>query len=311
MKILCTGGGGFLGQHVVADLDRHGHNVIVVDPAGQGVLRSGDAIFERIEHATNIPDFDVAIHLAAPVGTYGVVRHAGTVASQIMASTSAVLDLCAARDAKLINVSTSEVYGFDGYYRESAVCEVPPRHSPRLAYAVGKLAAEQDVHSSGVDARTIRPFNMAGPGQNHELGFVVPRWCRQLLDGVPLTVFGDGLYRRTFCHVHDFCDLIGLYLDRWDDIPTVVNAGNPANETSMIDLARRFQDVVAQDPSADVPLVEFVDGRDVFGLLWEEAAGHDKIAVIDRAHQIGWNPKRSLDSIIRDTLVAARDRAGR
>lgn len=306
-RVLVTGGAGFIGRHVCSDLHMAGYEVTAVDPAMPPSPPAGidTAVFGTIERAVpQLDRHDWIVHLGSPVGTYGVVQQAGEVASRILSANAAVIQLAKRWDASVINVSTSEVYGFTGSYHESDTCLVPPRHSARLAYAVGKLAAEQDMHSAGISVRTIRPFNVCGPGQSAELGFVLPRWCRQVLHGGALTLFGNGRLRRAPMHVGDFCRLVRLLLmaDVFRRAPAVLNAGNPANATEMGELAERVRIIGERITDHAAPRIAYVNGKDIFGAHWEEAEGDAKLPVIDQARSIGWEPQVPLDAIIEDVF---------
>lgn len=311
MNILVTGGAGFLGRHLVSALRARGHDTFVIDPKADDVTgQSACGLVEYWPDGASMHRFDVIYHLGSPVGTVGVVWERGNVADRIVSASRAVADLAEYHDARLVNISTSEVYGRTGFSDETATCEVPARHSARLAYAVGKLAAEMDLHTSGAKVRTVRPFNVAGPGQKADTGFVLPRWCQAALRGSPIQVFGHGQLERAFCHVYDFTTALLRYAepDVFDQAPAVLNIGNPRNRSSILDLAFMFAGLAGQQGLG--VSVERIDGRDVFGPDWEEAAGLTKLPVIDQAQRwLEWTPELPLESVILDTLEYERRRS--
>jgi nucleoside-diphosphate-sugar epimerase len=308
MSIMVTGARGFIGRHVVSKLTNAGETVIALDLKPlTGESENLIALRYPIEQWIDLPGrvldpVTCVVHLASPVGTYGVVKKAGDVAADILSATHAAIEFCRWRGCPLVNVSTSEVYGRNGTSIEEDTCLVPARRSPRLAYAVGKLAAEMDVHSADIDAITIRPFNVAGPGQDPDLGFVIPRMIDAVLDDEPIPVFGDGMLERAFAHVLDVATFLALLaVDFPNEPPEVVNVGNPENRIAIHALARVVQAVTERDLGSTTPIA-YLDGKEVFGAQWEEAAGVSKLPDDTLARTLGWKPWRSIDAIVRDTL---------
>jgi UDP-glucose 4-epimerase len=207
--------------------------------------------------------------------------------------------------ARLCDVSTSEVYGGgrDGYCAESDAKIIPPKISVRLEYAVAKLACEvalaNTTRVSDLFAVVIRPFNIAGPRQSGKGGFVLPRFIQQALRGESITVYGNGGAIRAFTHVEDVVDGIVRAL-RCGKAGEIYNVGNPANKTTIHDLARRVVRIADSKSKID-----FVDPKELFGPLFEEA--NDKFPDSDRAQrELGWRPQHDLDRVIRDTLEYIR-----
>lgn len=323
-NILVTGGFGFLGSHLVEKLlAEEGARVHVVDNLSTSpinveayVRRLGspptltyDLIsiedYTKSLASTSTPRFDEIFHLASVVGPVGVLAHAGQITRTITDDTYRVVDLVKATGARLCDVSTSEVYGGgrDGYCSENDSKIITPKVSVRLEYAVAKLACEVALMNmtkvSDMFAVIIRPFNIAGPRQATKGGFVLPRFIRQALAGEPITVYGDGKMIRAFTHVSDVADGIILALRRGTR-GQAYNIGNPANKTTILDLARRVV-AIAQSSSA----VQSVDPKALFGPLFEEA--NDKFPDSDLAsRELGWTPRYTLDEIIRSSLEYIR-----
>lgn len=315
MRVLVTGGLGFIGSHAAAVLVQRGHAVTICDdcsghvtervPGTVAGLVPVEALVEPRGVAAPVGPWDAILHCAAPVGGLGVVR-SGLVAAKIATATEAVIYLAQDSGCPLVNVSSSEVYGKPGAYTEETPCVVPPRYSPRLGYALGKRAAENDVHTADLRACvSVRPFNVVGPGQAASKGFVLPRWVDQVRRGDDLTVFGDGRQARAFTSVHDLAPWLAHLVELLAAAPAdygVVNAGNPANHVTI----RTFAALVNLAAGRSSRAVRFTDGVAEYGdARYEEAEGVSKApANVEKAKALGWAPTWSLDAIVRDALAA-------
>lgn len=321
-RILITGGFGFLGSHLterlLAELSNHVH---VVDDLSTSPVVLEDFL-KQLPDARNltydicrvdqyfaerdVPQYDEVFHLASPVGPAGVLLHAGNMVREIVRDSYTLIDYCLAAGAKLLDVSTSEVYGGgqQGYCPESTPKIVPAETTVRLEYAIGKLAAETAIINTTrvtkLHAVIVRPFNVAGPRQSPKGGFVIPRFIQQIDAGRPLTVFGDGSAIRAFTHVKDMIEGIALTMDR-GRVGEAYNIGNPANKTTILDLARR----VVRLMSGSMDLITFVDAKTIYGPLYEEA--NDKFPDAQKAAtELNWVPRFGFDQIIVDALVEYR-----
>jgi nucleoside-diphosphate-sugar epimerase len=306
VRILITGALGFIGSHLADAYIAQGHDVIGVDNMSGNVVNEidGMALTFHSDVATHLPvcavDADLVVHAASPVGAVALLSNDSIVA-EIIESTQAVLRYCERVDATLINISSSEVYGFSGVYRETDPCVVPHRLTHRLQYAAGKLAAEQLARTSRVPSITVRPFNVAGPRQTSAKGFVLPTFVEQAINGEPLTVFG-GAQQRSLTAVWDVVDFIvratsGMV---FNGKGCIVNVGNPANRTTVDDLAHRVIDILGSDSG-----IRYTDGKTVHGPQYEEAEGVIKIPDITLARSLGWEPRIGLDDMITRTAEEA------
>ena len=316
MKILVTGGFGFIGSHLVERVaeDRRASVSVVDDlsssplPLGQ-LLREFGALVKRLDrYLCTVEDYcahhadepvDAIYHLASVVGPAGVLPHTGKIVRSIVDDTYAVVELALRHRARLVVVSTSEVYGggVEGLCAEDMPKIVSPRSSARLEYAIGKLAAETVVintcQASSLQACIVRPFNVAGPRQSGKGGFVLPRFVGRALKGLPLEVFGDGSQLRAFTHVRDIVSGLLLAMERGQP-GEVYNLGNPTNRCSIGELAEA---VIRATASSSTIL--FVDPKKIFGPLYEEAS--DKFPDASKAmSRLGWQPITSLDETVRD-----------
>ncbi len=314
--VLVTGGFGFLGSYLVESLIAEPNvRVHVVDSLITSPIDL-DAYLKRLGHPDrltydlctvkkyfsqrDLPRFDEVYHLASVVGPVGVLKHGGRILQGMVEDTYSVADFAAGMKAKLCDVSTSEVYGGgrDGYCSEKDSMIIPPKISVRLEYATAKLGCEVALINmarvSGLDVRIVRPFNIAGPRQSTLGGFVLPRFIQQALAGEPITVYGVGRMIRAFTHVRDIVDGISRAM-RQGRPGEAYNLGNPANKTTILDLAHKVLRVVGSESP-----IQFVDPKSLWGPLFEEA--NDKYPDADRAiAELDWCPRYSLDDIIRET----------
>jgi UDP-glucose 4-epimerase len=318
VDILVTGGFGFIGSHLVELLLQDAAtSVHVVDDLSTSPLPL-DELLDELGHPPRLsydisnvveylarPDvqtFDQVYHLASPVGPAGVLEHAGYMVRQIVDDTYAVIAYALHSGARLLDVSTSEVYGGgqEGFCAEGAPKIVPARTTVRLEYAVAKLAGETALINmtkvTGLDAVIVRPFNVAGPRQSPKGGFVLPRFLHQAHFGDDLTVFGDGRALRAFTHVRDV--VAGLVCTMGNGKRgEAYNIGNPANRISILELAERVCQLV---PGSSA--IRFVDPKEIYGQLYEEA--NDKFPDATRAmNELGWRPTSSVDETIEDAYA--------
>ena len=317
MKVLVSGGFGFLGTNIVEVLlEKFGADVSihVVDNLSTNPIPH-EVFLEEIGHpasltydimdihefcrTTSDTDWDVIYHLASVVGPAGVLGYTGNIAYTINRDTRVLADFAIACDAKLVDISTSEIYGGgrDGLCKEDYPRIITSNYSARLEYAAGKLASEIAlVNMTKVsDLRTtiIRPFNIAGPRQSGKGGFVLPRFIGQAMLGKDVTVFGDGSQIRAFTHVRDMADGIVLAAERGRN-GVAYNLGNINNKITILGLAEAVRTIVNPDAK-----IVFVDPKTVYGPLYEEA--NDKYPDANLAkEELGWVPRYLCEDVIRD-----------
>lgn len=313
--ILVTGGLGFIGGHLVhallADPD---NSVVAIDNLLTNVLPA-EQLQREIQSDTqgqltvdivSVADFqakmrfDTIYHLASVVGPAGVLDHTGHITEAIVRDVYAMIRLAQAHRARLVYVSTSEVYGGGkgGLCSEDSPRVVKPGASARMEYAAGKLACEVAVENlcraDRLNAVIIRPFNVAGPRQIGRGGFVLPRFIGQAITEQPLTVFGDGRQLRAFTDVRDVADGI-LLAGRTAPSGETYNVGNPNNRISIDELADQVLAVTGSSKGKS-----FIDPRSIYGPTFREA--ENKFPVADKLLGLGWRPKFDVDATVRSVF---------
>ncbi len=249
MRVLVTGGAGFIGSHLSDRLLLEGHSVVVVDNLVTGRV-------DNIAHLAGRPDFhfirydvsnfifipghiDAVMHLASPASPnptspYGYPQLPIQTLKVGALGTHNALGVARANGARFVMASTSEVYGDPQQHPqvETYWGHVDPV-GPRSVYDEAKRFAEAITMAyhryHGLDTRIARIFNTYGPRMRLDDGRVVPNFICQGLRGEPLTLYGDGLQTRSFCYVDDLVD--GLYRLLLSDVHDPVNLGNPAEMT--------------------------------------------------------------------------------
>jgi len=251
MRILVTGGSGFLGSHLCERLLQDGHEVIAVDNLYTGSKQNishlmSDSNFEFIRHDVTIPlyvEVDGILNFACPASPIHYQRDPVQTLKTSVHGAINMLGLAKRTGARILQSSTSEVYGDPSVspQTESYWGNVNPL-GIRACFDEGKRAAEtlfSDYHRQhNVDVRIARIFNTYGPRMGVGDGRVVTNFIVQALRGEPLTVYGDGSQTRSFCFVDDLVEgIIRLFFT--EDLYCPINLGNP-NPTSMLDLANEI-----------------------------------------------------------------------
>ena len=257
MRILVTGGAGFLGSHLCERLLHEGHDVIAMDNLVTGTTDNiahlaGNPHFTFIKHdVTNYiyikGDLDAILHFASPASPVDYLELPIQTLKVGSLGTHNALGLAMAKGARFLLASTSEVYGDPRVHPQPETYwgHVNPI-GPRGVYDEAKRFAEAMTmayhRSHGVQTRIVRIFNTYGPRMRINDGRVVPNFIKQALNGEPLTVYGEGAQTRSFCYVSDLVD--GIYRLLLSDEVEPVNIGNPA-EMTILDFAQVINEFTA------------------------------------------------------------------
>jgi len=257
MKILVTGGAGFIGSHLIDRLMNQGHEVLCLDNfytgSKQNILKWLDnPKFELIRHditETIRLEVDQVYHLACPASpVHYQFNPVKTIKTNVMGTLN-MLGLAKRVKARFLLASTSEVYGDPDVhpqseeYRGNVNCI-----GPRSCYDEGKRVAEtlafEYYREHKVDIRVARIFNTYGPRMQEQDGRVVSNFIVQSIKGTPLTIYGDGSQTRSFCYVSDLVE--GLIRLMNGDFIGPVNLGNPG-EYTILELAQIIQGMINPD----------------------------------------------------------------
>jgi UDP-glucuronate decarboxylase len=251
-RILVTGGAGFLGSHLCERLVKLGHEVICVDNYYCGSRQNVYHLleynnFELIRHDVCFPlyvEVDEIFNLACPASPIHYQRDPVQTLKTSVSGAINMLGLSKRLRAKILQTSTSEVYGDPAVHPqpESYWGNVNP-HGVRSCYDEGKRAAESlfmDYHRQHkVKIKIARLFNTYGPRMHPNDGRVVSNFIMQALQNKPITIYGNGSQTRSFCYVDDLIDALLKLMDTPDTVTGPVNLGNPG-EFTIMELAQKI-----------------------------------------------------------------------
>ena len=305
MRILITGGAGFIGSHLCELLLERGHNVIAMDNLSTGssdniAHLAGHNRFHFIHHDVTHYVYmegplDAVLHLASLPSPVDYLNYPIQTLKVGALGTHKALGLAKAKGARFLLASTSEVYGDPQVHPQPEdywgnVNPVGPRgvydESKRFAEALAM--AYHRYH--GVETRIVRIFNTYGPRMRSDDGRVVPNFIRQALLGEPLTVYDDGTRTRSFCYVSDLVEGMVRLLTSGEVYP--VNMGNP-HEMTILDFAHKVLEVTGSRSE-----IVFVHPRD------ERTQDDPMVRQPDIAKArrvLGWEPSVSLEEGLRNT----------
>ena len=320
MKILITGGAGFVGSHLADRLINDGHEITVIDDLSTGR-------YSNVEHLEGKPNFRLIIdtvlnaaimeelireadrvyHMASAVGVRLIMEQPVKTIETIFHGTDVVLSRCSKFRKRVLIPSTSEVYGkgVSVPFKEEDDLLTGATDKHRWAYACAKTLDEFLALAHFKETRlpvvVVRLFNTVGPRQTGQYGMVVPRFVKAALNSETIEVHGDGTQSRCFGHVHDVIDGLIRVMETPACFGQVVNLGNDA-EVSINDLAKRAIELTGSKSE-----IRYIPYDQVYGEGFEDM--QRRVPSLEKAGRlIGYKPTKTLDNIIND--VAAEMRAG-
>jgi UDP-glucose 4-epimerase len=312
MRILVTGGAGFIGSHLCERLIKDGHTVTSIDDFSTG-RASNLASLEGAEGFTLVQgsildtntlnplvaEADYIFHLAAAVGVFNIVNNPLSSLLTNIRGTENVLEAAYTSNTPVFVTSSSEVYGknVSDSLRESDDRILGSPVTLRWSYSEAKAIDESLAYAYFVEkkleTRIVRFFNTVGPRQLGAYGMVVPRFVRAALNNEPITIYGTGEQTRCFGHVYDAVDAVIKIAFSPNTIGKVINIGNDF-EISINDLAKR---VIAETGSSSS--VVHIPYEEAYGDGFEDM--ERRVPNIELINQlVGWKPQRDLSTMISD-----------
>jgi nucleoside-diphosphate-sugar epimerase len=318
MKVLITGGAGFVGSHLAEALLARGDEVHVLDDLSTGSieniehLKSNkgfrytiDTVMNEPVTAEHVDRVDVVVHLAAAVGVRLIVESPVHTIETNVHGTETILKLANKKKKRVVIASTSEVYGKSAEFpfREDADLVMGPTTKGRWSYACSKAIDEflalAYYKEKKLPVVVVRLFNTVGPRQTGRYGMVIPNFVRQALAGQSITVHGDGTQRRCFTDVSDVVRALTALLAHPEAAGQVFNIGSQ-QEISILDLARKVKAMTAS-PSEIV----FVPYEKAYEEGFEDMPR--RIPDLTKIRElIGYEPQVSLDRILERVIEHLR-----
>ncbi len=321
MKVLITGGAGFIGSHLTRALLAAGHPVTVIDDLSTGSLDNitsfqsnpryrfikGDILVSD-ELEALIADCDTVFHLAAAVGVELVVHDPVRTILTNVQGTERVLTAATKYDKRVILASTSEVYGKSAkpFFMESDDLLIGPSTHSRWSYACSKLMDEfllmAYFRDRGLRGTVVRFFNTVGPGQTGRYGMVIPRFVAAALTGEPLKVFGTGEQTRCFCHVSDVVRALLLLMEEPGSFGGIYNIGS----TEKVTIRQLAEFVISELESASkIDIIPYDQAyTNGFEDMLHRAPDCSKLRELT-----GWQAEIPLKQIIADVAESLRKNA--
>jgi UDP-glucose 4-epimerase len=318
MRVLITGGAGFVGSHLAEALLERGDEVFILDNLSTGSienvvhLKSNPRFHYTIDTVSNEPVIaelidrcDKVVHLAAAVGVKLIVEQPVHTIETNVHGTEVVLKHANKKKKLVLIASTSEVYGksVDVPFREDADLVLGPTEKHRWAYACSKMIDEFLALAYWKERKlpviVVRLFNTVGPRQTGQYGMVIPNLVRQALANQPITVFGDGTQSRSFTYVGDVVKGMVALIDEPRAIGQVFNIGN-GNEITIRALAEKIKQMTGS--TSEIVLVPYEKAY--------EAGFEDmprRVPDINRIHAlVGYRPTVELDETLRRVIEHVR-----
>jgi len=316
MRILVTGGAGFIGSHLVEKLLGLGHEVSVLDDLSTGSSKnlegiSGTASLEFYLGSVLDEDLvtrlvaktDYIFHLAAAVGVFNIVQKPLQSLFINLKGTENVLSAADKFSVPILVASSSEVYGKNSSesLSESSDRILGNPLTMRWSYSEAKAIDESLAYAyhveKSMEIRIARFFNTVGPRQLGAYGMVVPRFVSSALENSPITIYGDGQQSRCFAHVQDAVDALVKVAFSKETIGRAVNIGN-STEISILKLAEFIKDRLKS--SSDIV---FLDYQAAYGDGFEDMQRRvPDVTLIKQL--VGWEPQLSLENIVDDIAKA-------
>ncbi|BBO67031.1 nucleoside-diphosphate sugar epimerase [Desulfosarcina alkanivorans] len=319
MRVLITGGAGFIGSHLAESHLERGDDVYIIDDLSTGsmdnirFLQDNPAYKNRIfVHINTILNHDmmleltgicdVVYHMAAAVGVQTILdKPLESIVTNIQ-GTEKILEMCNKFKKRVLIASTSEVYGkhLHAPLVETDNIIYGPSSKFRWSYAASKLMDEFTAlahhRTNGLEVVITRLFNTVGPRQTGAYGMVIPRFVTQALKNEPITVFGDGTQTRTFTYVKDVVSALMKLMASEKATGQVTNVGG-IEEISILDLARKIIDMTGSTST-----IQLIPYDEAFGKDFEDM--QRRVPSTEKLERLtGFAPDKSLDFILSQVIA--------
>ncbi len=318
MKILITGGAGFIGSHLAERYLELVDEVYIIDDLSTGTLENikhlqedkkhKGRLFVKIDTILNreamlelIGTCDVIVHLAAAVGVQYILDNPLSSIITNIRGTENVLEICNKFKKKVLIASTSEVYG---KHTHAPLIETDniiygPSTKFRWSYAAAKLMDEFTAlayhRTKKLPVVVVRLFNTVGQRQTGRYGMVVPRFVQQSLRNEPITVYGDGSQSRTFTYVEDVVESIIKLIECPNAVGEVVNIGG-TEEITLKSLAVKIKKLTSSDSD-----IKFIPYDEAYSRDFEDM--QRRVPSLEKIEElIGWKPATCLDDILKKII---------
>jgi len=312
VKVLITGGAGFIGSFLAQEYESNGHSVTVLDNLSTGDLGNLDAFGFRGERISGdirdtalvgglVEQTDLVFHMAAALGVSNIMNSPIESISTNILGSEVVLKAADKYEKRVFIASTSEIYGKNPKQplseEDDRVIGTP--QNIRWSYSDAKAIEEAMARSlniqNGLKVTTGRFFNTVGPRQTGRYGMVIPKLVRSALKNEDLLVHGDGSQSRVFCHVADSISAVTQLMETERSVGEVYNVGG-VGEVTIKELAEK---IVCKSQSSSE--VKFVPYKDVYPIGFEDM--QRRVPSISKINDlIGWAPQHDLDQIIDDVI---------
>ncbi len=312
MRVLITGGAGFIGSHLCDALVVEGQEVTILDNLSTGSKKNiahlegkikvfqGDIRDQKLVESL-VAKTDLVLHMAAALGVYNILENPIESISTNFYGSEVVLNSATKHEKRIVIASTSEIYGKNPNQplmeTDDRVIGTPQKL--RWTYSDSKALEEATAHAlfltKNLKVTTVRLFNTVGPRQTGKYGMVIPSFIKAALENQPLKVFGDGLQSRVFCHVLDVVIAILKLTESDNTLGEVFNIGG-VGETTILDLAKLI--IKQTNSNSDYKFIEYDDAY----LSGYEDMERRVPNISKIKSYIDWEPKLTLEDIIKDTI---------
>lgn len=320
MRVLITGGAGFIGSHLADAYLQRGDEVFVIDDLSTGSI-------ENIQHLKNHPSFhytidsvrnqpvaaelidqcDAVVHLAAAVGVRLIVESPVRTIETNVRGTEVVLGLASKKRKKVLLASTSEVYGLSTEvpFREDGNLVMGATTKGRWSYACSKAIDEFLALAYWRERKLptiiVRLFNTVGPRQTGQYGMVIPTFVKQALAGRPITVYGDGNQSRCFGYVGDVVEALTELMDHPNAVGQVFNIGSN-EEITIFELAERVKQLT--ESRSEIIFMPYEEAyEEGFEDMPRRVPDISKVSGL-----VGFRPRMAIDGILKSVIDYQRSR---